>query len=78
MPFQSNDEFKIASMKSPLGRWSVQCRWPWNPATRALWPSASSPKPSSANRGLPTIMSRAIMAIFTDHSQTRSFSAAEN
>ena len=32
MPFQSNDELRIASMKSPLGKWSVHWRWPWKPA----------------------------------------------
>ncbi len=31
MPFQSKEELRIASRKSPLGKWSVHCRWPWKP-----------------------------------------------
>ena len=28
----------MASMKSPLGKWSVHWRWPWKPPAMALWP----------------------------------------
>jgi hypothetical protein len=73
MPFQSKDELSIASMKSPFGKWSLQCRWPWKPPRIALRPRASSPKPAAASRGLPTMRSRAMIAILTDVSQSASF-----
>ena len=63
----------MASMKSPLGKWSVHWRWPWKPPRMALCPRASSPQSSSARRGLPTIRSRAISVILTTVSQSRSF-----
>ncbi len=64
-------------MKSPLGMWSVHCRWPWKPPTIALWPSASSPKPMAASFGLPCIRSRPMSAIFTEISQSLSSWARE-
>ena len=74
-PFQSKLELRIASMKSPLGAWSVHWRWPWKPPRMALRPIASSPKPSSARRGLPTRMSLVIRVILTTVSQSRSSSS---
>ena len=65
LPFQSKDELRMASRKSPFGKWSVHWRWPWKPAAIALWPCACSPRPIAASRGLPVIRSRAISAIFT-------------
>ena len=74
-PFQSKDVFSIASRKSPFGQWSVHWRCPWKPARIALRPTASSPKPISPSLGLPTIMSRTTIAIFTTYSQSRSFAS---
>ncbi len=75
LPVQSKDELQNVSITSPFGQWSVHCRWPWKPPAIALRPTASSPKPISASLGLPTIMSRAMIAIFTRYSQSASFCA---
>ena len=77
MPFQSNDELRIASGKSPSGRKSVHWRCPWNPPAMALCPMASSSKPISASFGLPCIRSRKMSVIFTTYSQTASFCSRE-
>src|SRR5450759_1643190 len=73
MPFQSNEEQRIASRKSPFGMWSVHWRCPWKPERLALCPSASSHNPSFLSLGLPTIRSRAISVIFTTVSHSLSF-----
>ena len=76
-PFQSKDELQKASMKSPLGQWSVHWRWPWKPAAMALRPTPSSPKPISTSLGLPFIMSRMMMAILVTYSQSASLAARD-
>ena len=75
IPFQSKEELRMASEKSPSGMKSVHCLCPWNPPAMALCPRASSPNPMSARRLLPCIRSRKIIVILVTYSHIPSNSS---
>ena len=72
LPFQSNVEAIIASVKSAFGSQSVQFLCPWKPPATAFLPSASSCQPISSSFLLPKRISRTISVIFVMNSQSLS------